>query len=92
MIGYGAYDYIYDSGHSGSALATGFSPRKAEFSIYIMPGYQDYGAILARLGKHRTGKACLYLKRLSDIDTGALEDLVRSGLRDLSSRWPVRPS
>ncbi len=54
MIGYGSYDYTYASGHSGSSLATGFSPRKAELSIYILPGYQDYGLILARLGKHRT--------------------------------------
>lgn len=92
MIGYGTYDYTYASGHSGSSLATGFSPRKAELSIYIMPGYQDYGAILARLGKHKTGKSCLYVKRLSDIDTAALEDLVRTGVQDLSAKWPVRPS
>lgn len=92
MIGYGAYDYTYASGHSGSSLATGFSPRKAELSIYILPGYQDYGAILARLGKHKTGKSCLYVKRLSDIDTAALEDLVRTGVQDLSAKWPVRPS
>jgi len=92
MIGYGASDYTYASGHSGSSLATGFSPRKAELSIYIMPGYQDYGAILARLGKHKTGKSCLYVKRLSDIDTAALEDLVRTGVQDLSAKWPVRPS
>ncbi len=92
IIGYGAYDYTYASGHSGSSLATGFSPRKAELSIYIMPGYQDYGPILARLGKHKTGKSCLYVKRLSDIDIPAFEDLVRSGLQDLARTWPVRPS
>jgi hypothetical protein len=92
MVGYGAYDYTYASGHSGSSLATGFSPRKAEHSIYVIPGYQDYGPILARLGKHKTGKSCLYVKRLSDIDTVALEDLIRAGLQDLGRIWPIRPS
>lgn len=92
MVGYGSYAYRYDSGHGGTSLATGFSPRKAELSIYIMPGYQDYGAILARLGKHGTGKSCLYIRHLRDIDTAALEDLVRAGLADLALRWPVNPS
>jgi hypothetical protein len=92
MVGYGSYAYRYESGHGGTALATGFSPRKAELSIYIMPGYQDYGAILTRLGKHRLGKACLYVRKLSDIDLGVLEELIRAGLDDLGKLWPVRPS
>jgi hypothetical protein len=91
MVGYGRYRYRYDSGREGEALATGFSPRKAEHVLYIMPGYGDHGDILARLGPHRTGKSCLYLKRLDAIDMGALEELVRAGLRDLSARWPVSP-
>ena len=92
MIGYGRYDYVYETGHGGSSLATGFSPRKAELSIYILPGYSDFGEILGRLGKHRIGKSCLYVKRLSDIDTGVLEELIRGGLADLASRWPVHPA
>jgi hypothetical protein len=92
MVGYGRYHYVYDSGREGDALATGFSPRKASLSIYIMPGYQDYGAILARLGKHKLGKACLYVNKLSDIDTAVLEELIRAGLRDLNDRWPVEPT
>jgi len=56
-----------------------------------MPGYQEYGAILDRLGKHRLGKACLYIKHLSDIDMGVLEELVRRGLTDLNRLWPVEP-
>jgi hypothetical protein len=92
MVGYGRYDYTYDSGRSGQSLATGFSPRKAEQAIYIMPGYTDFTAIRARLGKHRMGKACLYIKRLSDIDTDVLAELIRAGLDDLASQHPVFPA
>ena len=92
MIGYGRYDYVYDSGHGGSSLATGFSPRKAEHSVYILPGYSDFTAILERLGKHKIGKSCLYIKRLSDIDMVVLEELIRAGLTDLSRRWTIHPA
>ena len=92
LIGYGSYHYVYASGREGDALATGFSPRKANLSIYVMPGYQDYGAILARLGKHKTGKACLYVNTLADIDLAVLEELIRAGLADLAARYPVTPS
>ena len=91
MVGFGRYAYRYDSGHSGESLATGFAPRKAELSIYILPGYADFGEILARLGPHRTGKACLYIKRLDRVDEGALRDLIRAGLEDLGTRWTIHP-
>ncbi|MCB6178219.1 DUF1801 domain-containing protein [Rhodobacter sp. Har01] len=91
IVGFGRYVYRYDSGHGGEAAATGFSPRKAEIVLYIPPGYRDYGAILSRLGPHRVGKACLYLKRLAGLDLAALEELVRVGLADLAARWPVHP-
>jgi len=89
MLGYGRYDYTYTSGRTGSWLATGFAPRKAKLSIYIMPGYADFDAILARLGKHTKGKSCLYLNKLEDADIDVLAELIRAGLRDLASRWPV---
>jgi hypothetical protein len=92
MVGYGRYDYTYATGRTGTSMATGFSPRKAEHSIYILPGYTDFGDILARLGKHRIGKACLYVKRLSDVDLAVLEELIRAGLADLGTRWPVHPA
>ena len=92
IVGYGRYHYVYGSGREGDFLATGFSPRAREFSLYIMPGYADFGAILERLGKHRTGKSCLYVKRLSDIDLGVLRELVRAGLDDLARRWEIRPA
>ena len=92
IIGYGQYHYRYDSGREGDFLATGFSPRKANLSIYILPGYADFGAILSRLGKHRIGKSCLYVNKLSDIDLNVLEELIRAGLQDLGKHWPVLPT
>ncbi len=92
MLGYGRYDYTYASGRSGSFFATGFAPRKAKLSIYIMPGYADFGDILARLGKHKIGKSCLYLNKLEDADEDVLAELIRAGLKDLATRWPVHPT
>lgn len=89
IIGYGQYHYRYASGREGNFLATGFSPRKASLSVYIMPGYQDYSGILARLGKHKTGKSCLYINKLADIDLDVLEELIRAGLADLKRIYPV---
>ena len=66
MVGYGSYHYVYDSGREGDFLATGFSPRKANLSVYILPGYADFGSILVRLGKHKKGKSCLYINKLAD--------------------------
>ncbi len=91
IIGYGRYHYVYESGREGNFLATGFSPRKASLSLYIIPGYQDYSAILDRLGKHKLGKACLYINKLDDVDMDVLAELIRTGLRDLNKRWPVAP-
>lgn len=92
IIGYGSYDYMYDSGHSGTCQATGFSPRKANQVLYIMPGYQDYDHILDHLGKHKKGKACLYINKLADVDMNVLEELVRTGIEDLGKIWPVTPT
>ncbi len=92
IIGYGRYHYVYDSGREGDFLATGFSPRKASLSIYIMPGYQDYSDILSRLGKHKLGKSCLYVNKLDDIDMDVLAELVQAGLKDLDRKWPVHPA
>ncbi len=91
IIGFGQYHYVYDSGREGDFLATGFSPRKANMVLYIMPGYQDYDEILGRLGKHRLGKSCLYINKLDDIDLDVLRELIKAGLRDLNKIWPVKP-
>ncbi len=89
IIGYGRYRYTYDSGRSGEMCATGFSPRKAQTVVYIMPGYGDFAPILARLGKHKMGKSCLYITKLDDIDLAVLAELIGAGLAELGRRWPV---
>ncbi|EAR49568.1 hypothetical protein OG2516_13811 [Oceanicola granulosus HTCC2516] len=91
IVGYGSYHYRYETGREGDFLATGFSPRKANLSIYIMPGYADFSDLLARLGKHKIGKSCLYINKLADIDEAVLEEIVRAGLADLSRRHTVTP-
>ena len=89
MVGFGRYDYSYDSGQSGSSLATGFAARKAELSIYGLSGND---ARFAALGKHRRGKGCTYLRRLDGVNEDALRDLISAGLADLSQRWTVHPA
>lgn len=91
MVGFGRYVYRYASGHGGESLATGFSPRKAEVSIYVMQGEGPLGPILERLGPHRMTKACLYIRRLSAVDEGVLREVIRTGLLDLERQWPVHP-
>ena len=93
MIGFGRYHYKYASGHEGDAFLTGFAPRKAEFSIYLMGTYlpdhiERRDALLARLGKHRMGKACLYVKRLSDIDLNVLRELAALSVKTLREAYP----
>lgn len=80
IIGYGRYHYKYESGREGDAIMTGFSPRKSALTLYIMPGYRDMSAQLARLGKHKIGKSCLYINKLADVDMAVLEEIVREGL------------
>ncbi len=92
IVGYGRYHYRYKSGREGDFLATGFSPRKAAHSIYIMPGYADFTHILSRLGKHKLGKSCLYVNKLADIDLDVLAELIRAGLDDLEKTWSVDPT
>ncbi len=91
IVGLGRYEYRYASGHGGESLATGFSPRKAELSIYLMAGGEALAPILARLGPHRMTKACLYVKRLAAVDEGVLREVIRAGLQDLERQWPVHP-
>ena len=92
IIGFGEYHYKYETGREGDFMATGFSPRKAKLSIYIMPGYSDYGSIMQRLGKHSVGKSCLYINKLDDIDLDVLTELIETGVKDLSKKYPVKSS
>lgn len=76
IVGFGKYSYTYPSGHSGESCLTGFSPRKSNISIYITTGFDAYGDLLKKLGKHKTGKSCLYISKLSDIDINVLRRLI----------------
>lgn len=89
IVGYGSYRYRYDSGREGEMCATGFSPRKANLVLYIMPGYTDLAPQLGRLGPHRLGKSCLYLTRLDAVDQAVLREIIRIGLDTLARRYPV---
>lgn len=92
MVGFGQYHYRYETGHEGDSFLVGFAPRKAEFSIYLMGTYfpevaEKREALLARLGKHRMGKACLYVKRLSDVDLGVLRELAEISVGELRKAY-----
>ena len=93
IVGFGKYHYRYESGHEGDTCLTGFAPRKNEFSIYLngtyFPGLDEKRQrLLDRLGKHRMGKACLYVKRATDIDLKVLEQLVAMGVDELKKHYP----
>ena len=81
MVGFGSVHYRYDSGREGDTFAVGFSPRKTALTVYLAEGFDGKDELLARLGPHKTGASCLYLKRLDAIDQGVLRDLVESSYR-----------
>ncbi len=89
IVGFGRYHYRYDSGREGDFLITGFSPRKANLVIYILPGYDDLSEELSRLGKHRMGRSCLYINKLADIDLGVLEEMVADGVAKMTEMYPT---
>ena len=87
MVGFGSYHYKYDSGHQGDAMLTGFASRKPNLTLYVMPGSEGHESLLAKLGKHKAGKGCLYVKRLADIDLAVLAELVTLSVEKLRQRY-----
>lgn len=85
IIGFGSYHYQYESGREGDMPLIGFSPRKREFALYIMSGFEQLKAHLNKLGKHKAGKSCLYIKRLSDININALSELMKESVAIIKS-------
>ena len=83
IVGFGTYRYKYASGREGDWPITGFSPRKQALTLYIMSGFARNAALLARLGKHKTGGSCLYIKQLADIDLAALKELVSASVKHM---------
>ena len=80
IVGYGEYHYKYPTGREGDWMRTGFAPRKQAITLYIMDGFGKYDELLSKLGKHSTGKSCLYVKKLEDIDKSVLEELIAESL------------
>ena len=86
IIGFGHYHYKYASGRENDWFLTGFSPRKQSLTLYIMSGFKKYDEILSRLGKYKTGKSCLYINKLEDIDKKVLDELIASSVEFLKSK------
>ncbi|NBC67148.1 MAG: DUF1801 domain-containing protein [Bacteroidetes bacterium] len=87
IIGFDQYHYKYESGREGDFLKVGFSPRKREFSIYLMCSFDKNESLMEKLGKHRTGKSCLYIKRLADINMDILRELVKESITFVDEKY-----
>ena len=84
IIGFGSYHYKYDSGREGDWFIAGFSPRKQNLTFYIMPGIERYGELLKKLGKYKTGRSCLYVKTLDDIDLATLKEMLKQAVKHMT--------
>jgi len=87
IVGFGIYHYVYESGREGDAMLTGFSPRRQNLAIYVMPGFSAYDSLLDKLGKHKTGKSCLYINKLADVDLKVLKTLVRRSVQVMRKKY-----
>ncbi|WP_224363584.1 DUF1801 domain-containing protein [Hyalangium versicolor] len=86
IIGFGDYRYQYASGREGDWFVVGFSPRKQNFALYIMPGVDAYEALVTKLGKYKTGKSCLYINALEDVDVATLSKIIQKAVADTKKR------
>jgi len=88
IIGFDTYHYKYESGREGDACVAGFSPRKGDISVYLTANGANQENLLARLGRHKMGKACLYIRKLSDVDIGVLAQLITESVAEVKRRYP----
>jgi len=88
IIGFGSYHYKYESGREGDMCIAGFSPRKQNLTIYLMPGFETQQAHLKKLGKYKTGKVCLYVKSLNDIDVKVLKEMISQSVKEMKKLYP----
>lgn len=86
IVGFGRYHYKYESGREGEWMITGFSPRKNDLTLYIMGGLDAFPDVMKRLGKHKTGKSCLYIKKLADVDLKVLKELVEKSVKKMAGK------
>ena len=91
IVGFGRYHYKYASGREGEFMITGFSPRAQSLALYIMPGFKEFEPLMKKLGKFKTGKSCLYIKRLSDVDENVLQRLIESSVKRIQKKYPAGP-
>ena len=89
IVGYGKYHYKYDSGREGDFMMVGFSPRKQNLAVYIMPGFDAFPELMKKLGKYKTGKSCLYINTLADVDEKVLEKLIAESFKVMKKRYGV---
>lgn len=89
IVGFGSYHYKYASGREGDWPLVGFSPRKQNLALYIMAGFSDFQGLLSKLGKHKTGKSCLYVKRLDDVDPIILRKLVDQSIKYMRKKYTI---
>lgn len=87
IIGFGTYHYRYDSGREGDFMKAGFSPRKSNFSLYIMSGMKRFPELMDKLGKYKTGKSCLYIKDIGDVDTEILKKLIKESYNYMTKKY-----
>ena len=87
IVGFGTYHYRYASGREGTFFETGFSPRKRALTLYVMAGFSEYEELLGRLGKHTTGKSCLYVRRLANVDLNVLRDLLKRSVTYIREKY-----
>jgi len=87
IVGFGTYHYKYASGREGDFFLTGFSPRKQALTVYIMAGFSRFDRLIKKLGKHKKGKSCLYVKRLADVDQGVLEQLINESVKFMRKNY-----
>ena len=87
LIGYGTYHYKYDSGREGDFFMAGFSPRKQNMVVYVMPGFDRYAELMNKLGKYKTGKSCLYINKLKDVDMEVLKSLIKEGFEYMKNKY-----
>ena len=90
IVGFGTYHYVYASGREGDWPIVGFSPRKQNLSVYIMSGFSGSKSLMSKLGKHKTGKSCLYIKRLSDVDEKILRQLIDKSVKFIRGKYKTR--
>lgn len=90
IVGFGEYHYKYDSGREGDFMITGFSPRKQALTLYIMPGFKTFAPLMKKLGKHKTGKSCLYIKHLADVDETVLERIIVGSVEQMRNKYETK--